>query len=102
MSSLTISVMFLFVINLTHNLSPSLIRLDIIQAERMDQLFPDEVDTPHDVSARVRFAKWVWSIQYGYIIITCVSRYRGLRSFRNSPWDPKENLPLDYARYYRI
>lgn len=29
-------------------------------------------------------------------------RYRGLKSFRTSPWDPKENLPLDYARYVKI
>ena len=30
------------------------------------------------------------------------SRYRGLQSFHSSPWDPKENLPSDYARIYQF
>lgn len=41
---------------------------------------PDEVEVPMDQPARYRFVK-----------------YRGLQSFRSSPWDPKENLPLEYA-----
>ncbi|KAI8504127.1 ribosome biogenesis protein tsr1 [Branchiostoma belcheri] len=53
--------------------------------ERQDQMFPDEVDTPIDALARIRFQK-----------------YRGLKSFRTSPWDPKENLPLDFARIFQF
>ncbi|NXH47641.1 TSR1 protein, partial [Dicaeum eximium] len=59
--------------------------LERYKQERMDEMFPDEVDTPQDVPARVRFQK-----------------YRGLKSFRTSPWDPKENLPRDYARIFQF
>lgn len=52
---------------------------------RENDMFPDEVDTPQDISARVRFA-----------------RYRGLKSFIHSPWDPKENLPQDYSRIFNF
>jgi pre-rRNA-processing protein TSR1 len=52
---------------------------------RMEQLFPDELDTPMDTPARIRFQK-----------------YRGLQSFRTSPWDPKENLPSEYARIFQF
>lgn len=52
---------------------------------RSHEMFPDEVDTPLDVSARTRF-----------------QRYRGLKSFRSSPWDPMENLPLNYSRIFQF
>lgn len=52
-------------------------------AESNEKEFPDEVEVAPDVAARHRFA-----------------RYRGLKSFRTSPWDPREDLPQDYARVF--
>ncbi|EGW14219.1 Pre-rRNA-processing protein TSR1-like [Cricetulus griseus] len=59
--------------------------LEKYKQERLEEMFPDEMDTPRDVAARTRFQK-----------------YRGLKSFRTSPWDPKENLPRDYARIFQF
>jgi pre-rRNA-processing protein TSR1 len=47
--------------------------------------FPDEVQVQEDEKARERFA-----------------RYRSLKSFRKSYWDPKENLPDSYASIFHF
>ncbi|KAK3858486.1 hypothetical protein Pcinc_035329 [Petrolisthes cinctipes] len=56
-----------------------------IKDAREDQHFPDEVDTPTDTPARIRFQK-----------------FRGLQSFRTSAWHPDEGLPVDYARIFQF
>lgn len=54
--------------------------------DKEDELmFPDEVEVKEDENARDRFA-----------------RYRSLKSFRKSYWDPKENLPDSYATIYHF
>ena len=49
--------------------------------ERDEQSHPDEIEFPMDTQCRTRFA-----------------RYRGLKSFKDSRWDSKENLPLEYGQ----
>lgn len=54
--------------------------------DRQDDLeFPDEVATEEEGAARDRYA-----------------RYRSLKSFRKSHWDPKENLPETYGAVYHF
>jgi len=60
-------------------------QVKLTQRTREELDFPDEVDTPGDKAARVRFQK-----------------YRGLKSFRTSPWDPYESLPEQYSRLYEF
>ena len=51
----------------------------------MDFDYPDEVDVPEGSLAQDIFRD-----------------YRGLKSFRTTPWDPYENLPRDYHQIFRF
>ena len=64
-------------------------RQALLERRRKDQQedleFPDEVEVDEDEKASERFA-----------------RYRSLKSFRKSFWDPKENLPDTYGPIYHF
>jgi pre-rRNA-processing protein TSR1 len=52
---------------------------------QQDLEFPDEVDTPVDQEARLRF-----------------QRYKGLKNIKTMRWDPYLNLPPFYARLFEF
>ena len=54
-------------------------------AQKDDLMFPDEVEINEGEHAQERLA-----------------RFRSLKSFRKSYWDPKENLPESYASIYHF
>uniref|UniRef100_A0A7G3AT92 Pre-rRNA-processing protein TSR1 homolog n=1 Tax=Lutzomyia longipalpis TaxID=7200 RepID=A0A7G3AT92_LUTLO len=59
--------------------------LDKLKAAQLDKRWPDEIDTPQDIPVRLRYQK-----------------YRGLESFRTSPWDTEKGLPSDYSRIFHF
>ena len=72
----------------------------------MDQLWPDEIDTPVDQAARLRFQKFrgLESFRYERVHFICLNFVIKIKFpfCRTSPWDVKENLPLDYARIFQF
>lgn len=60
--------------------------LEQLRQETEEEVWnPDMVDTPLNLPARQRFAK-----------------YRGLKSFHTGKWDKAENLPAQYAYIYKL
>jgi pre-rRNA-processing protein TSR1 len=60
-------------------------RHQLLERSAEELEYPDEVDVPLDTPAKQRF-----------------QRYRGLKSFWNSPWDPYEDLPTSYSRVWEF
>lgn len=62
--------------------------------------WPDQVDFPVDTLARERFQRYRALKSFRFVILTKkVTKYF---FYRTSPWDPKENLPVDYARIFKF
>jgi len=58
---------------------------DLQKLETDEMEFPDEVEIHPDTVAKRRYAK-----------------YRGLKNFRNSEWDTKQNLPVEYGHIFQF
>ena len=61
-------------------------RIEVWAREKKDLEFPDEFDR-YDGSVNLRER---------------LIRYRGLKSFKSSPWNPYEDLPPDYGRIFEF
>ena len=71
-------------VSMQHPVSPwTLMFMAILTTCSISSTLDLQIDTPTDTPARDRFA-----------------RYRGLKSWRSSPWDPREGLPQEYANTF--
>ena len=101
------------------NFAAEVDEMEALRTARVDSMFPDEIDTPMDVPARIRYVQAglilhddpgslipdvITGIDKAYISCPLIrfQKYRGLKSFRTSAWDPRENLPADYARIFQF
>uniref|UniRef100_A0A1B0B9E2 Pre-rRNA-processing protein TSR1 homolog n=1 Tax=Glossina palpalis gambiensis TaxID=67801 RepID=A0A1B0B9E2_9MUSC len=80
--------------------------LNKIKGARADHLWPDEIDTPLDIPACTRFQKFRGLESFRFekkkLLLAVLPDVHLISYSRTSPWDPKENLPSDYARIYQF
>ena len=55
-----------------------------------------------DITAVEKSSYKMQSVIVAKALYVFLCRYRGLQSFHSSLWDPKENLPPNYARIFQF
>jgi len=74
-----------------------------------DYNFPDEIDVPTDIPLRERFKKYrgLKKLVLGLLSSLMASLFcifqgsiTDYPSFKTTPWDPYENLPIEYAKIF--